>query len=62
MPRLIWSQQALRDVQRVYRFLAEKNVDAAQRAVRSIRNGVKVIAKQPGIGRPKTWRPSTGNG
>jgi plasmid stabilization system protein ParE len=52
MPRLIWSQQALHDVQRVHRFLAEKNPDAATRAVRAIRQGVKVLAKQPGIGRP----------
>lgn len=51
MPRLIWSPAALRDVQRLYRFLAEKNTDAARRAVKSIRNGVKVIAQQPGIGR-----------
>jgi len=29
MPRLIWSPSALHDVQRLYRFLAEKNVDAA---------------------------------
>lgn len=52
MPRLIWSPPALRDVQRLYRFLAEKNIDAAKRAVRTIREGVKVIAHQPGIGRP----------
>lgn len=52
MPRLIWSAPALRDVQRLYRFLAEKNIDAAKRAVKSIRDGVKVIALQPGIGRP----------
>ena len=52
MPRLIWSPAALRDVQRLHRFLAEKNADAAKRAVRAIREGVKVIAIQPGIGRP----------
>ena len=52
MPRLIWSPHALRDVQRVQRFLAEKNPDAAARAVQAIRQGVKVLAKQPGIGRP----------
>ncbi len=51
MPRLTWSPQALRDVQRPYRFLAEKNIDPAKRAVKSIREGVKVIARQPGIGR-----------
>ena len=52
MPRLIWTLHALRDVQRLHRFLAERNTDAAQRAVQAIRAGVKVLAKQPGIGRP----------
>ncbi len=52
MPRLIWAPPALHDVQRLYRFLAEKNADAARRAVKSIRDGVKVLAQQPAIGRP----------
>ena len=52
MPRLIWSAPALPDVQQLYRFLAGKNQDAAQRAVKAIRSGVKVLAQQPGIGRP----------
>ena len=52
MPRLVWSASALCDLQRLYRFLAEKNMDAATRAVNTIRNGVKTIARQPGIGRP----------
>lgn len=52
MPRLIWSPQALLDVQRLYRFLAPKNLDAAKRAVKAIRQGVTVLAQQPGIGRP----------
>lgn len=52
MPRLTWSPAALRDVQRLYRLLAEKNIDAARRAVNTIREGVKTIASQPGIGRP----------
>ncbi len=52
MPRLIWSPQALLDVQRLYRFLAMKNTDAAKRAVKAIREGVKVLAAQPGVGRP----------
>ena len=52
MPRLIWSPPALRDVQRFYRFLAQKNIDAAKRAVKTLRDGVKVLAVQPGIGRP----------
>lgn len=52
MPRLIWSPQALLDVQRLYRFLASKNTDAAKRAVKAIRQEVKVLGQQPGIGRP----------
>jgi plasmid stabilization system protein ParE len=52
MPRLIWSPPTLQDVKRLYRFLAGKNLDAAKRAVKAIRKGVKVISSQPGIGRP----------
>ena len=52
MPPLIWSPPALLDVQRLYRFLAEKNIDAAKRAVTDIRRGVNLIAQQPEIGRP----------
>ena len=52
MPRLIWSPPALADVQRLYRFLAQNNTDAARRAVKSIREGVKILALQSGIGRP----------
>jgi plasmid stabilization system protein ParE len=52
MPRLNWSQPALLDVQRLYRFLATKNLDAAKRAVTVIRQGVKVLGRQPGVGRP----------
>ncbi len=52
MPRLIWSPSALRDVQRLYRFLARKNLDAAKRSVKAIRAGVKAIVQHPEIGRP----------
>ncbi len=52
MPRLIWTPQALADVQRLYRFLALKNADAAQRAVKAIRTGVRLVAHQPQLGRP----------
>ena len=52
MPRLIWSPPALQDVKRLHHFLAEKNLDAAKRAIKAIRKGVKVISSQPGIGRP----------
>lgn len=52
MPRLIWSPEALKDVQRLYRFLATKNPDAAKRAIKAIRQEVKVLELQPSIGRP----------
>ena len=52
MSRLIWSPAALLDVQRHYRFLASKNIDAAKRAVTAMRQGVRVLGQQPGIGRP----------
>jgi plasmid stabilization system protein ParE len=52
MPHLIWSPLALLDVQCLYHFLAPKNPDAAKRAVKAIRQGVKVLEQQPGIGRP----------
>lgn len=51
MPRLVWSEQALAGVRRLYRFLAEKNPPAAQGAVKAIRTGVKILAANPRVGR-----------
>jgi len=52
MPYLNWSRRSLLDIARLYRFLASKNPDAAQRAVKAIRAGVTVLKQQPRIGRP----------
>jgi plasmid stabilization system protein ParE len=52
MPRLKWSSPALRDVARLHQFLEPKSEDAARRAVKAIRQGVKKLAKYPEIGRP----------
>ena len=52
MSRLIWSPSALLDIQRLYRFLAAKNISAAQQAVKVIRENLKILTKQPGVGRP----------
>jgi plasmid stabilization system protein ParE len=49
---VIWTPPALNDVQRLYRFLAPKDSDAARRAVQAIRAGVKLLAHQPRVGRP----------
>jgi plasmid stabilization system protein ParE len=52
MPRLKWSQPALLDVARLHDFLAPKSRDAAKRAVKAIRQGVKALSKHPQMGRP----------
>lgn len=52
MPRLIWTAEALTDVDRLYRWLLSKDADAAKRAVAAFREGVKILAKSPHIGRP----------
>jgi plasmid stabilization system protein ParE len=55
--RVIWTPPALNDIHRLYRFLAEKNRDAAQRAVRVIRQRVKSLAAHPQLGRPVEAMP-----
>lgn len=52
MPRIVWSDNALRGVQRHYRFLAVKNIAAARRAIKAIRGAIKTLAGHPQIGRP----------
>ena len=52
MSSLIWTRSALRDIQRLYRFLLPIHHDAAKRAVSAIRQGLKVLAERPGLGRP----------
>ena len=57
MPRLIWSAQALLDVQRLYRFLAHRNPEAARRAVKTLREGLGLLARRPELGRPIEYMP-----
>jgi plasmid stabilization system protein ParE len=52
MPRLTWSGPAVLDLARLHEFLASKNPDAARRAVKTIRQGVKALRKHPEIGHP----------
>lgn len=52
MPHLIWTPQAVAHVQRLHRFLADVDTEAARRAIKAIRTGVKILAHQPNIGRP----------
>jgi plasmid stabilization system protein ParE len=52
MPQLIWSPAALRDVNRLYRFLSDKNWPAAQQAIRTIRSSLNILVDNPEAGRP----------
>ncbi len=51
MPRLKWSRPALLDVAHEHDFLASKSREAAGRAVKAIRQGVKALGRHPEIGR-----------
>jgi len=52
MARLVWSRRALLSIGRLRSFLSARNPDAARRAVRTIRRGVRVLAVHPEIKRP----------
>jgi len=58
MPRLIWLRRALADLDRLHAFLKSKNPDAATRAVRAIRSGVRLLADHPQAGRPAEDLPA----
>jgi plasmid stabilization system protein ParE len=51
MPRLIWSDEALADVERLHRFLLPKSEEAAARAVKAVFTGMRSVARHPHIGR-----------
>ncbi len=57
MPRLVWSDNALRDLARLREFLAVKSRSAAQRAISRIRLGVRPLARDPEIGRLIEYMP-----
>ena len=52
MPALIWTPRALADLERLHRFLAARDRDAARRAVRAVREGMRLIPAHPEAGRP----------
>lgn len=51
MPRVIFAPAAVRDLQRLRDFLRPKSTDAARRAGEAIRQGVRLLAAQPHLGR-----------
>jgi plasmid stabilization system protein ParE len=52
MAEVLWTPRALADVQRLHRFLAARNADAARRAVATLRSSVRILTEQPAVGRP----------
>lgn len=52
MPRLKWSRNAIRDMARLHDFLFSKSPEAARRAIKAIRQGVKILGTNPHAGRP----------
>lgn len=57
MPKVRFSPPAIRDLERLRECLRPKSPIAAQRAVQTIRQGLKVLGRQPGVGRPIEDRP-----
>ena len=52
--RLEWSPEALRDIERLYRFLSSKNPRAADRVVVTIRASLGLLLDFPEAGRMAT--------
>jgi plasmid stabilization system protein ParE len=58
MPRVKWSPPSLRDVARLHELLVSKSPDAARRAVKAIRQGLKLLGRHPEMGRPVDDMPT----
>ncbi len=52
MSTLAWLPESLDDLARLYDFLAEKNPQAARRAIRCIRDAANLLGQHPEIGAP----------
>jgi plasmid stabilization system protein ParE len=52
MPQIIYAPAAIRDLQRLYEFLAPMNPAAAKRAADTIIKSMRVLGLQAQIGRP----------
>lgn len=58
MPRVVWSTDAERDLIRTHEFLFRHDLEAARRAVKAIRMGVKRLGRFPRMGRLVADLPS----
>ena len=52
MPRLAWLPEALRDIERLYDFLSQKDASAARNAALCIQAAARQIEQFPEIGKP----------
>lgn len=52
MPQIVWSRGALLNVKRLHYFIFEKNPEAAKRAAKAIRESLRILEKQPQVGKP----------
>lgn len=52
MPRLVWSDEAVQDLEKAYNFLAGKSLEAAVAAVKVIREKSTLLKRFPNAGRP----------
>lgn len=52
MPHLIWTSRATSGLRQIYLFLAEKDIDAAAKAVDVIRKKANILKQYPNAGRP----------
>ena len=50
--RVLWLPEALEDVERLYRFLIERDSRATERAMRAISSGAERLQDLPEAGRP----------
>jgi plasmid stabilization system protein ParE len=52
MPSITWSPRALKDLDRLYTFVAKHDRSAGLRAIESIRIGIRQLAVLPHLGKP----------
>ena len=52
MAQVIYTEEALLDLEHLFDFLVEQDLEAATRAVRHIRDAVELLERHPVIGRP----------
>jgi plasmid stabilization system protein ParE len=50
--KIVWRERALKDIDRLYNFLLEKDVQAAAKAAQVILRGSSLLEESPRLGRP----------